>query len=102
MSRNSIDGVVIKNRKSIEVDTIKETLDNEAKEEDSDGGSSYNIYGSGQQLVISNEISEQLGLGKAKAKAANENTGKGKQRGKSILKKNSVLSKEGSVLEKPE
>lgn len=53
MSRNSIDGVVIKNRKSIDTDKIVENLDKD-KEEDSDGGSSYNIYGSGQQLVISN------------------------------------------------
>ena len=49
--------------------------------------------------MISNEISEQLGLGKSKEKSE----AKGKQRGKSILKKNSVLSKPSSVIhEQPE
>lgn len=57
MSKSNIDGVVIKNRKSIEVDKVKQTMEKQAKEEDSDEGSSYNIFGSGKQLVISKEIS---------------------------------------------
>jgi hypothetical protein len=44
MSRKSIDGIVIRNRKSMEMEAIKE---NHKKDEDSDGGSSYNIFGSG-------------------------------------------------------
>lgn len=102
MSRNSIDGVVIRNRKSIEIDRIKEGEEKDAKDEDSDGGSSYNIYGSGQQLVISKEVSEQLGLGRSEENKEKE---KGK-RGKSILKKNSILSKESipdkSILDRSE
>ena len=57
MSRNSIDGVVIKNRRSI--DGIKEIVEDkidkkEANGEDSDEGSSYNIYGSRENVMISN------------------------------------------------
>lgn len=48
--------------------------------------------------MISNEISEQLGLGKSKDKSEAKSDAKGKQRGKSILKKNSVLSKPSSVI----
>lgn len=95
MSRNSIDGVVIRNRKSIEVDRVKEE-DKDAKDEDSDGGSSYNIYGSGQQLVISKEVSDQLGLGRPKEEEPKDNKDKGK-RGKSILKKFSILSKDSAM-----
>jgi len=44
MSRQSIDGIVIKNRKSMEMHPIKE---NSKNDEESDCGSSYNIFGSG-------------------------------------------------------
>ena len=92
MPRNSIDGVVIKNRKSIDgVKGLQNNIDKcKGGDSDEEEGSSYNIYGSQENLVISNEVKEKLGL-KDEVKGAKS---KGPQRaggGKSILKKNSVL-----------
>lgn len=93
MSRSSIDGVVIKNRKSI--DNIKEIENDKIEKgnngDESDEGSSYNIFGSNENVVISKEIKEKLGLTRGDNK---ESKGPGKPRAggsKSILKKGSVL-----------
>ena len=92
LTGSNIDGIVIKNRKSIEhlnVDKIKKSANTNS--DDSDDDSNHNIFGSNDNVQISNEIKEKLGLrGDDK-----EKSGKGgKPRaggGKSILKKNSVL-----------
>lgn len=91
MARNSIDGAVIKNRKSIDV--IKEVEKEGKQDDESDEGSSYNIFGSTENVVISKEMKEKLGLGKESSapKAAPKQRANG---GKSILKKNSVLMSE--------
>lgn len=89
LSRNSIDGVVIKNRKSI--DMGKEFDKDKVKSnEDSDEDSEHNIFGSKDNVAISSELKEKLGLkeDKKETKAANKGRAGG---GKSILKKNSVL-----------
>ncbi|CAM6000183.1 unnamed protein product [Sphagnum balticum] len=96
ISSFNVDGTVIHNRKSVEVDSIKENINDKA--DDSDGGSSYNIFGN-NQLVISKEISTQLGLDKQQIKSK-----KGRANGgKSILKKGSLLSTDNkSLLEEKE
>ena len=84
LSRNSIDGAVIKNRKSIQIDFKTKNS------EESDEGSEHNIFGSNENVMISKEMKEKLGLNKEKT----EEKGVAKPRangGKSILKKGSVF-----------
>ena len=89
LSRNSIDGVVIKNRKSI--DMGKELDKDKVKSnEDSDEDSEHNIFGSKDNVAISSELKEKLGLREEKQEAKPANKGRAGG-GKSILKKNSVL-----------
>ena len=88
MSRKSIDGSVIKNRNSI--DMVKQGNKEKMKSEDSDEeSSSHNIFGSKDNVTISSDLKEKLGLrDEKKEKPSNKGRAGG---GKSILKKNSVL-----------
>ena len=69
-------------------------------EQDSDEGSSYNIFGSNDNVMISKEMKEKLGISfdETKEKKAPKQRA---TRGKSILKKNSVLI-QNSASQRPE
>lgn len=57
MTRNSIDGVVLKKKKK-SIDKIKE----DKSFDDSDEGSCHNIFGSRDNVEISHEMKQKLGL----------------------------------------
>jgi len=91
LTGSNIDGIVIKNRKSIEnVDIDKINNPVNTNSDDSDDDDSHNIFGSNENVLISNEIKEKLGIrgGDDKGKKEAKPRAGG---GKSILKKNSVL-----------
>ena len=94
MSRDSIDGKVIKSdkkKKEKEKEASKENIKDHESNSDSEEGSHYNIFGS-RKLEIPRELRENLGI-------TDEDTGNDeiipkakKGRTQSILKKNSILS----------
>jgi hypothetical protein len=53
---------MIKKRDSMDDVDEKAGANGKIEEEDSDGGSSYNIFGSNQNLMISKEMKEKLGI----------------------------------------
>ena len=93
MNRKSIDGAVIRNRASMQISN----KENKENKDDSDSDSEHNIFG-GATPTISNEVSQQLGLGTASKEGGSGGAKKGRANGgKSILKKNSVMEREPSA-----
>ena len=94
MQRESIDGKFIKGSKE-RLENEKENH-REEKDDSDEEGSQYNIYGN-QQVNISKELRQNLGLSSEDDFFPTKKTKKEKERGKSILKKNSVFVEKKKV-----
>ena len=92
MKRESIDGKYLKGSKE-RLENEKENY-REEKDDSDEEGSQYNIYGN-QQVNISKELRQNLGL-TSEDDFFTAKKGK-KERGKSILKKNSVFVEKKKV-----